>query len=298
MLGLSALDAPCALLTKLGPDPNAELITSHLQRHEVDARFVVREPGSETAESTVYVDSVGARTIFMRRGSLTGLTGNEVSRLWGGEDGPLSRAAIVTSEVSQLPLCGAAAVLSTGRQHGAIAIVDIDMPPDDACKEAELGTEEQFRDVLDVAHVVTMPKTVAQKVAAFLRLDICSSSAAELATAIAARVNAELVVVTDGRDGAVGVLRDGVQVAVPARRVEVVRDTTGAGDAFLGGMLAYAVSGGEVRLPSCGNGLREMLDWGTACAALCVGKAGALPPLPEEGEWNGLKQLREEAAFV
>lgn len=234
----------------------------------------------------------------MRRGSIASLIGNEVGYLWGGEDGPLSRAAIVTSEVSQLPLCGAAAVLSTGRQHGAIAIVDVDMPPDDACKEANLGTEEQFRDVLDVAHVVKMPKAVAQKVAAFLPLDICSSSAVELATAIAANVDAELVVVTDGHEGAVGVLRDGVQVAVPAHRVEVVRDTTGAGDAFLGGMLAHAVSGGEVRLPSCRNGLREMLDWGAACAALCVGRIGALPPLPEDGEGNGLKQLREEAAFV
>lgn len=243
----------------------------------------------------MYVDAAGTRTIFMFSGSIASLSGEEVRRLWGSIDGPLARAAVVTSEVSQLPLCGAAAVLSKGREYGAITVLDVDVPPDAACEESKLGTPEQFREVFDLAHVVKMPKAVAQNVSALLRLDTCSGDTCDIASAIAEKAHAELVVVTDGRNGAVGVLQDGVQVAVPAPRVEVVRDTTGAGDAFLGGMLAYAVSGKQARLPKCGESLKEMLEWGACCASLCVEKVRALPPYVEEGEGIILRHLREKA---
>lgn len=279
----SHLGASCALLAKHGFDSNADIIASYLRKHHIDAKYVSRESGCKTAESTVYVEDDGTRTIFMFSGSIATLTGEEVKSLWGGMDGPLAKAAIVTSEISQIPLCGAAAVFSKGREHGAIAVLDVDVPPDIACQDSRLGTPEQFKEVLGLAHVLKMPKAVAERLTDFMHLDPCSSDSCEIASAIAKESDAELVVVTDGCHGAVGVLPDGVHVTVPAHRADHVRDTTGAGDAFLGGMLAQAVSDHRVRLPKCRDTLTEMLQWGSECASLCVGQAGALPPLLDRG---------------
>lgn len=266
-------------MAKHGFDSNAEIVTSHLKKYHVDGKYINREPGCETAESTVYVDRNGDRTIFMFSGSIAMLTGDAVSVLWGAADGPLAKAAIVTSEISQVPLCGAAAVMRKGREYGALAVLDVDVPPDVACNDSKLGTPEQLKEVLDLAHVLKMPRGVAEQLTGFMHLNLCSSDPGEIASAIAKEANAELVVITDGAHGAVGVLKDGVRVAVPAQKVDFVRDTTGAGDAFLGGMLAQAVSGHVVRLPTCRDTLIEMLQWGLKCASLCITQTGALPPL-------------------
>jgi len=77
-----------------------------------------------------------------------------------------------------------------------------------------------------------------------------------------------LVVVTLGGDGAL-VARDGaVEARVPAVPT-VVRDTTGAGDAFAGAFLAALLAGA---------GAREAAEEGCRAGALAVSRVGARPP--------------------
>lgn len=82
-----------------------------------------------------------------------------------------------------------------------------------------------------------------------------------------ASLGARSVVITLGAAGAVALDADGVELAVPAKKVSVV-DTTGAGDAFVGGLAAVLVRGGS---------LAEGLALGTEAAAVAIQSKGAQP---------------------
>lgn len=76
------------------------------------------------------------------------------------------------------------------------------------------------------------------------------------------------LVLTEGRDGALAIRRDGETVRVAAEPVEVV-DSTGAGDAFAAGLLDGLMRG----IPMA-QALQEAVSWG----ALAVAADSSLPP--------------------
>lgn len=80
------------------------------------------------------------------------------------------------------------------------------------------------------------------------------------------------VIVTLGADGVLAWDGEGEPLAQPAFPVRAV-DTIGAGDAFLGGVLAALARG-----LSLAAGLR----WGAACGALVASRAGVLDALPDQ----------------
>lgn len=94
-----------------------------------------------------------------------------------------------------------------------------------------------------------------------------------------------LVIVTRGGDGAVGYLRDGAELHVPVKRVQIV-DTVGAGDTFNAGVLAKLSELGALRKPAlrelAPDVVRQALTHGTQVAAVTVSRAGANPPWAEE----------------
>ena len=76
------------------------------------------------------------------------------------------------------------------------------------------------------------------------------------------------MVVKAGAEGLAAYTEFGV-VRVPALTHRPVVDTTGAGDALAGGMLARWLStGGQP------NGLQDALVWGTACASITISSVG------------------------
>jgi len=83
------------------------------------------------------------------------------------------------------------------------------------------------------------------------------------------------VLVTRGSHGAVLLGADGSITARAANMVEKVVDTTGAGDCF---RAAYAVAFTE------GRPTAECLDFAAKAAALCVGRLGAIPSMPNRSE--------------
>jgi len=91
--------------------------------------------------------------------------------------------------------------------------------------------------------------------------------------------------VTDGEAGC-AIAAEGFEGWIPARRVKAV-DTTGAGDAFLGGLLA---------------GRRFGLDWadagrlGNACGAACVERLGAFPDDPDDARAR-VQELYDGGSF-
>lgn len=92
----------------------------------------------------------------------------------------------------------------------------------------------------------------------------------------------KLVLVTLGEQGCYYMHSRG-QGRVPAYQVKVV-DTTGAGDAFLGGVL-YNIS--RINCPiekmEC-NQLDKVIQFANATAALCITKRGGIPAMPSIDE--------------
>jgi fructokinase len=98
-------------------------------------------------------------------------------------------------------------------------------------------------------------------------------------------LGADLVVVTDGADGASAYRRTGPPLRRPARAVTVV-DTIGAGDAFTAGLLTGLVRRGLHRdrlLEGISDDtLAEIVDEAVLVAAITCERAGADPPRLDE----------------
>ena len=88
-----------------------------------------------------------------------------------------------------------------------------------------------------------------------------------------------IVLITVGADGAYAVL-NGETIHVPTEKVEAV-DTTGAGDAFMAGVLRFVHFNG---LPTTHDELVKCVSFGNRLGAFAATKAGALTALPHYNE--------------
>jgi len=174
----------------------------------------------------IYVDDTGDRAIYMRPGATSETTPEMVRERHADF---IRNAARLTTEVSQLPLAAAREALAIAVEAGVATLVDLDVPPSDAVPG--LGTAEDLDALLRAAQVLKPSKAAARELA-----PDAGGDALALARALRARFGNRAVVVTDGEAGC-AVAAEDFEDCVAARSVKVA-DTTGAGDAFLGGLLA------------------------------------------------------------
>jgi arabinose-5-phosphate isomerase len=213
--------------------------------------------GGASSFCHVYVDPGGGRAIYMARGATGDLTPGEIDELHGGV---IDQARTVSTEISQLPLATVQRVLERANRAGAQTVLDFDVPLADAVPE--LGSEEELHAVLACAGVIKASRSSLEGV-------VSGDGAREIARALLQRYGPEAVVLTLGEEGAAALCGDEFW-QVGAARVEIL-DTTGAGDAFLGGLLA---------------GRHRGLDWptalrlGAACGAACCERLGGFPDEP------------------
>jgi arabinose-5-phosphate isomerase len=137
--------------------------------------------------------------------------------------------------------------------------VDLDVPPSDALRT--LGSAADLEAVVRGADLLKPAKAAARELAPQAGPD-----ALGLARALRARFGNRAVVVTDGEAGC-AIAAAGFEGTVRGCAARVV-DTTGAGDAFLGGLLAALHHG---------LGFEDAASLANACGAACVEKLGAFP---------------------
>ena len=141
------------------------------------------------------------------------------------------------------------------RDAGVRVIFDLDVAPGDFIK-AGLSTEAQMMEALHLSDVLKPCKAAARELTGQTDYDRIAARLLEMGP--------HLVAITMGSEGCV-IAGGGKNVHVPSYGVNVV-DTTGAGDAFMGGLSYALLKGAE---------LQAVGAFANACAALCCTRVGA-----------------------
>ncbi len=252
------MGVPAGLFGFQGDDRYGAMIREEMDRHGIDRSAIRVVEGRASGFSVVNVAEDADRAIYMARALTAETTAAHVETHFADY---IRSAAMVTTEISQLPLDAVIAVLRIAREAGVPSVLDVDVPPDFAIEVAGLGSAEDFEEALCLADVVKPAKAAALQMAE-------ADTSEERAEGIFGRYGARLVAITEGAQGSV--VTDGKQtVRAPAKPVEA-RDTTGAGDAFLGGLIAGLFHGFS---------LRDTASLANACGAVCCRIPGAFPRL-------------------
>jgi sugar/nucleoside kinase (ribokinase family) len=237
----------------VGADSWGHAIAEALAAEGVDARLA-RQPGVASRTAVVLVDpSRHERTVLGHRDAGLSLPAGEI---------PLDVAETCrVLIVDATDLAASVALARAARRAGAPVIIDIDAPAEGL--DALLGACDVLACAGDLPETLTGAAGVGEALARLAR---------EFAPA--------LVVATLGAEGSLAVA-DGREIRTPAPAVEV-RDTTGAGDAFRGGLAAgWLEFGPDVKVD-------DLLRFANVVAALscrAVGAQGALPLRHEVTPW-------------
>jgi ribokinase len=218
----SILGLRVGIFGKQGDDKYGRFLSAGMDRYRINKHITI--DGSSSSFAHIFVDSKGARAIYMTPGATGEITGEEVRAEHADY---IRRSAVLSTEISQLPLDAVVAALEVAREGGVGTVLDVDVPRTDAIRM--LGTEEHFERALRLACYLKPSKGVATEITG-------AGDALSAAKAMRERYNARAIIITDSEAGCV-IASDEFTDRVPSLRIRSV-DSTGAGDAFLGRMMA------------------------------------------------------------
>jgi arabinose-5-phosphate isomerase len=242
-----------------------------MDRYHIDKHITL--DGSSSSFAQIFVDAEGSRAIYMSRAATADTTGEYLREVHADF---IRRANTLSTEISQLPLDAVVAALELARAAKITTVLDVDVPRSDAIEM--LGTEADFERALKLADYLKPAKSAALEMTG-------AADALGAAVLLRKQYGSRAVVITAGEAGC-AISSEEFTGRVPAYRLKAV-DSTGAGDAFLGGMIA---------------GLHYGLAWpdalrlANACGAACCEISGATPDI--ERSRNRVFELYDGTPFT
>ncbi len=270
----SVLGIKTGLLAKQADDAYGKMMRSAMKEFGIDSSHITLD-GSSSNFTVIFVDGKGERAIYMAPAAINETHADFVSQ----HEDYLKSAKAVSTEISQLPLSTVLHVLKTAKSNNRLTIVDLDLPPHYVVEVAKLGTEEELLEILELADIIKPTKEAA--------MDFFPGmiNALELAEDMVKRFGRgnpnKICAITDGKNGC-AVCGRGESFTAEVAEIKPV-DTTGAGDAFLGGFITGLVN--SLSLEDCAK-------LANAAGAACCEQMGAFPLTPRAGE--RILQLYEE----
>jgi sugar/nucleoside kinase (ribokinase family)/D-arabinose 5-phosphate isomerase GutQ len=266
----SLLGLRTGIFGKQGDDEYGRFLRAGMDRHGINKHITL--DGASSSFAHIFVNPDGGRAIYMSPAATSETTG-ETIRSQHAEY--IRSSTMVSTEISQLPLDAVVAVLEIARDAGVVTVLDVDIPRSDALKS--LGDAEQFERALQLADYIKPSKAAVTEITG-------KSDALVAAQMLREKYGAKAVIITDGEAGCT-ISSKGFSERVPAYLTSAI-DSTGAGDAFLGGMLAGMHHG--LVWP-------DVLKLANACGAACCEILGATPDLNRSRE--RVFELYDGAAF-
>jgi sugar/nucleoside kinase (ribokinase family) len=249
---VARLGASTGWLGLIGDDENGRIIQKAFADDGMDLSGIEVVKDEHSSLTWIPVDNAGERCIYM----FPNVTGKISVYQVMNRFAPHIRAAKhFHTEASQLPIAPVRESMRVAKEAGVRVIFDLDVSPS-FFAAANLGTQEELCPALKLVDVLKPCKVAAREMTGKSDYDRIAGELLKLGP--------KLVAITMGAEGCL--IASGEQrVHVPAFKTEVV-DTTGAGDAFMGG-LSYALLQGW--------DLRRVGIFANACAALCTTRVGA-----------------------
>jgi sugar/nucleoside kinase (ribokinase family) len=246
-LGISA-----AWLGLIGDDDSGRLITKAFADDGLDLSGIEIIKGEQSTFVWIPVDAQGERCIYMFPNINGKLSAEQVRTLFSSH---ISQANHFHTEASQLPLPPIKEGMRIARAAGVRVIFDLDVAPS-YFAQARLGSEEELLAALQLVDVLKPCKAAAREITG-------ESNYEKMATKLLA-LGPKLIALTMGADGCL-IASANQMVRVPPFQVKVV-DSTGAGDAFMGGLSYGLLQGWDHQRAGV---------FANACAAICCTKVGA-----------------------
>ncbi len=257
----SVLGASTGLIAKQAKDRYGDILRQAMDRLSVDRSHVSLD-GSASDFTLIFVSQDGGRAIYMAPAAITETRPDEIRDI---HTEYIAEARILSTEISQLPLSCVVEAVRIAKHAGARVAVDVDLPPSYAIGEGGLGTSAQLNEILTLADIVKPTKEAAMDLFPGKR------DALALAKMMVERYGSgtpnKICAITDGQRGC-AVASGKEAFTLEAARIGQAADTTGAGDAFLGGFLAGMLKNLAVR---------DAAMLANAAGAACCEQLGAFP---------------------
>lgn len=249
---VARLGANAGWLGLIGNDESGRLITRAFAEDGLDLSGIEVIAGEKSTFTWIPVDAQGERCIYMFPNVNGKLSAEQVRTRFAGH---IVKARHFHTEASQLPLPPVCEGMRIAHEAGVRVIFDLDVAPS-YFAQARLGTAKDLVEALQLVDVLKPCKAAAR--------EISGETDYEKMAAKLLRLGPKIVAVTMGAEGCL-IASGNTMDHVPAFHVSVV-DTTGAGDAFMGGLSYSLLQGWD--LPNSGL-------FANSCAALCCTKVGA-----------------------
>lgn len=248
------LGAEVTFVGRVGQDVFAELALNTWKKEGINTDFVVRDPEHSTGVAPIFVDDSGENSIVVVLGANLAMQPSDID----AAAHVIAEADILLTQL-EINYDIVAYALKVAKEKGVRTILN----------PAPAGTLP--RDVLALADFMTPNETELEVLSGTSHLPVEEAARSLLVT------DDQTVIVTLGAQGA-RYVRKQESVRIPGFQVDVV-DTTGAGDAFNGG-LAVALAEGL--------SLQDAIRFANATAALCVTRPGTAPSMPYRSEVEAL----------
>ncbi len=262
-VAIARLGGQSAFFGRVGDDPFGGFLKQTLTDENVDSSLVKRDENQRTSTVVVELDDSGERTFtFMVRPSADQFTQPEdIPHFQQGEWLHICSIALANEPARSTTLLAMQRVKKAGGyvsfdpnlRHEVWANQDDIIPT--VIKAIELSDVVKFSD--DELFYLTNTNSIDKGLESLEHL------------------NLPLIIVTQGAKGAL-VVHEKRQTMIRGKVVSPV-DTTGAGDAFVGGLLTYLAKSKDWNKQ---DNIAQAVGWANGCGALATTQKGAMTALP------------------
>jgi sugar/nucleoside kinase (ribokinase family) len=268
------LGATAGWLGLIGDDDSGKLIVKAFEEDGLDCSGIETVKGEQSTFVWIPVDAQGERCIYMFPNVNGKITAAQVRGRFAKH---IVKAKHFHTEASQLRLEPVREGMKVAREAGVRVIFDLDVAPS-YFAQAKLGGEADLIESLKLVDVLKPCKAAAREITGEMDYE-------KMATKLLS-LGPQTVAVTMGPEGCL--LAGGGKMAyVKPFRVKVV-DSTGAGDAFMGGLSYGLLQGWD---------FEKVGTFANACAAICCTKVGARSMGKRIEVLALIREQRAEAGF-
>ena len=250
------LGADVTFIGRIGNDVFAKLAQDLWAAEGINTDYVNQDPDHATGVAPIFVDSNGENMIVVVLGANSNIQQSDIDA---------AKNAIADADVLVIQLeinhDMVGYTLKVAKELGITTILN-------PAPAAVIPTE-----FIQLADYITPNETELEVLSKSQSEDVIANAKSLLTS------DEQTVIVTMGSQGA-QIVRNDYQALMGTFKVDVV-DTTGAGDAFNGG-LAVALAEGK--------SLQDAVKFANATAALCVTRLGTSPSMPQRAEVDALYQ--------